>query len=384
MRKSLSTNWRHFDFWLLGAVAVLTIFGITMIRSAVAGNIESADSATNQLIFAVVGFTALLFIASIDYRVWASWNSLLYVGIITVLLGLKLVGGQVFGSTRWFQIGPINIQPSEFAKIVIILALANYFSRNQEQMGEMRPILRSLVLTLGITTFVLLQPNLSTTIVMVVVWFSLLWAAGLRIKHLLIFIGSGLAGAIVGLPLLYRLGVIQDYQIGRVTSFLFPDPNASYGDTYNIEQALIAIGSGGWFGQGYGQGSQVQGHFLKVRWSDFIFSAMAQEFGFVGTTLVLLLFIFVIFRCLRAARMARDTYGALIAYGVAVVLVFQGMVNVGVNLKLLPATGLTLPFVSYGGSSLLSALLCIGLVESVILRHKALEFAPGNKEGKQA
>jgi rod shape determining protein RodA len=160
----------------------------------------------------------------------------------------------------------------------------------------------------------------------------------------------------------------------RVTNFLFPDPDARYGESYNIEQALISIGSGGWFGQGYGHGTQVQLRFLKVRWSDFIFASTAEEFGFVGTVLVLLLLAFVIYRCLRAARLSRDTYGALIAYGVATLIGFQAIVNIGVNLRMLPATGLTLPFISYGGSSLVTALMGIGLVESVILRHKSLEF----------
>jgi rod shape determining protein RodA len=378
MQNTLRITWRHFDFWLLGAVAVLTIFGITMINSAVAGNIESSDSAQNQLIFAVAGFVALLVMASIDYHLWFSLRNTLYGGIIIVLFVLKLVGGALFGSARWFQVGPILIQPSEFAKIIIIIVLADFFTRNQEKMGDVRTLLRSLLITLGITAFVLLQPNLSTSIVLIVLWAALLWVAGLKIKHLLAFVGGGLLAIVIGFPVLYEVGVIQEYQLGRITSFLFPDPNARLGDAYNITQALISIGSGGWFGQGYRQGSQVQLRFLKVRWSDFIFSAMAEEFGFVGTVLVLLIFIFVIFRCLRTARLARDTSGALIAYGVAVLLAFQAMVNVGVNLKLLPATGLTLPFISYGGSSLLSALLSIGLVESVILRHKALEFGSGN------
>jgi rod shape determining protein RodA len=181
------------------------------------------------------------------------------------------------------------------------------------------------------------------------------------------------AGLII-FPILRNFKIIADYQMARIANFLFPDPNATHGETYNIQQALISIGSGGWFGQGYGHGTQVQLRFLKVRWSDFIFSAMAHEFGFIGTVLVILVFLFVIYRCLRAARLARDTFGALIAFGVATLLVFQAMVNIGVNLNLMPATGLTFPFVSYGGSSLLSALIGIGLVESVILRHKALEF----------
>ena len=147
-----------------------------------------------------------------------------------------------------------------------------------------------------------------------------------------------------------------------------------FGETYNIQQALISIGSGGLLGQGYGQGPQVQLRFLKVRHTDFIFSVMAHEFGFIVTILVMLVLIFVIWRCLRAARLARDTFGALIAYGVATMIAFQAIVNIGVNLQLMPATGLTLPFVSYGGSSLLSLLVGIGLVQSVVIRHKPMEY----------
>lgn len=376
MREKTTLTWRHFDFWLLGAVALLTIFGITMIRSAVAGNIEltEADLVRRQLIFAIAGFAVILITASIDYHLWASVSRTMYMGTAGLLAVLAILGQALYGSARWFDTGVILIQPSELAKIVMILVLANFFTQQQGQMHDPKVIGRSFILSMGITVWILLQPNLSTSIVMVVIWFALLWAAGLRIKHLLAFSGAGLAATAVSFPLLVQLNVIHDYQLQRITNFLFPDPNASYGEIYNIRQALISIGSGGWFGQGYGHGTQVQLRFLKVRWSDFIFSSMAQEFGFVGTVLIMLLFLFVIYRCLRAARLSRDTFGALIAFGVAAMLVFQAMVNIGVNLQLMPATGLTFPFISYGGSSLLSTLLGIGLVESVILRHKALEF----------
>jgi rod shape determining protein RodA len=239
-------------------------------------------------------------------------------------------------------------------------------------MQEMTWVLRSFLYTMGMVVWILIQPNLSTSIVILVIWFALLWAGGLRLKHLAIFAAVGILLPFLVYPLLV------DYQKDRINNFLFPDAEASYGDIYNIEQAQISIGSGGLLGQGYGNGTQVQLRFLKVRWSDFIFSAMAQEFGFVGVVTVLALLVFVIFRCLRAARLARDTFGALIAYGVAAMIAFQAVVNIGVNLNLMPATGLTLPFISYGGSSLLSSLLGICLVESVILRHKSLEFSQGN------
>jgi rod shape determining protein RodA len=198
---------------------------------------------------------------------------------------------------------------------------------------------------------------------------------------LLIAGGAGLGILGIGLPLMLlnydpenTSGLIKPYQLDRVINFIFPDPNARFGAIYNVQQALISIGEGGWFGQGYGSGSQVQLRFLKVRHSDFIFSALSEEFGFIGAIVVIATLAFIIARCLRAARLSSDTYGALIAYGAATLISFQTIVNIGMNLNLLPVTGLTLPFVSYGGSSLITLFIAIGLVESVLLRHKDLEF----------
>jgi len=364
------TNWRHFDFWLLGAVAMLTIFGITMIRSAVAGNIEleEANIVQRQLLFALIGFIVVFIIASIDYHLWASISRPLYIITAVFLAVLTIAGQALYGSARWFDTGVILIQPSELAKIVVILVLADFFARNQAKIAQLSWVARSFLFTSGIVVWILLQPNLSTSLVIFVIWFALLWAGGLKLRHLLLFLFIGIAIIGISFPLL------EDYQQQRILNFIYFDPGATHGENYNIQQALITIGSGGLFGQGYNQGSQVQLRFLKVRWSDFIFATSAQEFGFVGAITLILLLLFVIYRCLRAAKLARDTYGALIAYGVAAVLAFQALVNIGVNLRLLPATGLTLPFVSYGGSSLLSLLLGIGLLESVVLRHKSLEF----------
>lgn len=363
-----NTNWRHFDFWLLGTVAVLTIFGITMIRSTIAGNFDLAEHSQRQLVFAIAGFVVLFGIASIDYHLWSSIRGPMYLATVAILSILFIAGEALFGSARWFQSAIINIQPSEFAKIVVILVLADFFTRNKEKVKDLRWILRSFLLTMGIVVWILLQPNLSTSIVILVIWFSLLWATGLQLRHLVLFSGAGLLAPFVGFPFM------ADYQQQRVLNFIAPDEGARHGAIYNVQQALISIGSGGWLGKGYGHGSQVQLRFLKVRHSDFIFSAMAEEFGFIGAVLVMFLLIFVIYRCLRGARLARDTFGALICYGVATLLAFQAMVNIGVNLNVLPATGLPLPFLSYGGSSLLSLLIGVGLVESVILRHKPLEF----------
>jgi rod shape determining protein RodA len=301
----------------------------------------------------------------------------MYVGAILFLIVIFIVGTALYGSARWLDTGLVFVQPSELAKIIMILVLADFFARNKDKERNLRWIGRSFALTMGVVIWILLQPNLSTSIVMMVLWFSFMWISGLPLKYILFFAVLGVVFILLLLILIAAgldIPFLEDYQVDRVVNFIVPDPNARHGNSYNVEQALITIGSGGMFGEGYGHSSQVQLRYLKVRHTDFIFSAMAAEFGFVGTLLIVSILIFIILRCLRVARMASDTFGSLIAYGIATLLFFQTTVNIGVNLNVLPVTGLTLPFISYGVSSLLSLVLGIGLVESVIARHKSLEF----------
>jgi rod shape determining protein RodA len=356
--------WRQFDYLLFGAVILLSIFGIAMIRSAIAGNETLADLVTRQAIYVAAGLVIIIGLTIIDYHYWSALTRVMYIVAVVSLVGIFVYGTVRFGSARWVDTGLILIQPSELAKIIMILVLADYFARTREAERNVRWIVRSFALTFGVVFWILAQPNLSTSIVIFVIWFSLLWLSGLPPKYLVVF----------GLLALVAVGVLfpflEDYQKERITNFLFPDPNARHGNTYNVDQALITIGSGGLFGQGYGHASQVQLRFLKVRHTDFIFSAMAAEFGFVGTVIVIGLIIFVILRCLRAAKTASDAFGAYISYGFATLIFFQTAVNVGVNLNIIPVTGLTLPFVSYGGSSIISLIVGIGLVESVVSRRK--------------
>ena len=356
--------WRHFDYWLFGAVVVLSIFGIAMIRSAIAGNIDLATIDRSQSMFVALGFVIILIVAMIDYRYWASLANLIYFFGIGFLIIILLIGNIAFGSTRWIVIAGINIQPSELVKIIMIIVLANFFARNKDRVNGLATIIRSFALTAGMVIWILLQPNLSTSIVIFVIWAAMLWLSGLPVKYIAIFAVIG----IVAFGLLFPF--LEEYQQQRIFNFIFPNPDASYGDNYNVEQALITIGSGGWFGMGYGHGTQVQLRFLKVRHTDFIFASMAEEFGFVGTVLVISVLVFIILRCFRIARRAADPFGALIAYGFGALLFFQTSVNIGVNLNVIPVTGLTLPFVSYGGSSLISLVLGIGLVESVAAHSK--------------
>ena len=373
----LKQSWKHFDFWLFGMVIVLSVFGVAMIRSAIAGNEVLGYLVSRQMIFIAICLAVILVLSVIDYHYWSSLASLMYGFAVLSLVVIYVYGTAKYGAARWLDTGLVLIQPSELAKIIMIIVLADFFARTANKPRDLRWILQGLMMTLGVVIWILLQPNLSTSIVIMVIWFSMLWISGLPVKYVLII--GGLALLLFGLFLLLvlsgvKIPFIQPYQLQRIVNFIFPDPNARHGNDYNVIQALVTIGSGGLFGQGYGHSSQVQLRFLKVRHTDFIFSAMASEFGFVGTVLVIAALVFVVLRCFRAAALARDRFGALIAYGFAVLLFFQMAVNIGVNLNVIPVTGLTLPFISYGGSSLLSLSFGIGLVESVIMRQKALEF----------
>jgi rod shape determining protein RodA len=360
--------WRHFDFWLLGAVIISLVFGVTMIRSAIAGNESLSEVVIRQIIFGGIGFLVILIVAIIDYRFWSGAIKPMYLVILVALGLLKIIGGTRFGATRWIETGLVSIQPTELAKIVVILALASYFAANNEKPRNWGWLIQSLLITLGIAVLIYIQPNLSNVIVTMALWGALTWISGIQLKHLGIIAASGVGLVVIIFPFL------EQYQRDRVFDFFIDDPTASFGATYNVRQALAALASGGFFGKGYGLGSQTQLRFMKVRHTDFIFSVIGEEFGFLGAILVLGLIGFIVYRCLRAARLARDPFGALIAYGVAILIFFQAAVNIAVNLNLIPVTGVPLPFISYGGSGLLSLMLGIGLVESVIMRSKPLEF----------
>jgi rod shape determining protein RodA len=370
-------SWRYFDFWLLGAVVLATAFGTTMIRSAVAGNEVLLPLINRQIYFALAGLALIFFVAAIDYRYWMALYRPIFIGISLALIALYLSATAVFGAARWFSVGVLFLQPTEFAKIAAILLLARYFDKTQNQPRDLRWIIGAFIWTMGIAFWILIQPNLSNVVVLIVILAALLWFNGIQLKHLVLFAALGILGigSVVTLSVFgIRIPFLQEYQQQRITNFILPDPNATFGATYNVQQALIAIGSGGLFGQGYGHGTQTQLRFLKVRHTDFIFSAISEEFGLVGSLLVIVIIVLVIWRCLRTAQKARDVAGMNIAYGVATLIFFQGMVNIGVNLNIVPVSGLPLPFISYGGSGLTSLMLGIGLVESVAMRHKQLDF----------
>ena len=359
--------WKHLDWSLLVAMVLLITLGIAMIRSSTFDHPNLADTATKQTRFALAGVVLLYLVASIDYRYWQSLSRILYIGIIMLLAGLFVTGVVAGGAQRWFDFfGLFFIQPSELAKIGSVIWIANFFARRRENLRQFKWVLISM-LHAGIpAALVMAQPSLSAAVMIFIVWTSILWAAGLRWRHLAVLSGASLAG----LPIIWML--MQEYQRNRIANFL--NPAADPGAQYNVRQALISIGSGGWFGQGYNQASQVQLRFLKVRHTDFIFSATAAELGLIGALAIMILLTVVIIRILRIATIASEPFGAYLCYGMATMIFAQAFFNIGMNINLLPVIGLPLPFVSYGGSALLTLCTGIGLVQSVALRHRKYEF----------
>ncbi|MFN8382378.1 MAG: FtsW/RodA/SpoVE family cell cycle protein [Anaerolineales bacterium] len=370
-------SWRTFDFILLGAIVLASSFGTVMIRSAVAGNEVLQPLIMRQVYFAILGVVLIFLVGSVDYRYWLALYRPIYLVIMGFLVTLTGFGQSAFGAQRWFQVGVLFLQPTEFAKIVAIVILARYFEVAQHQPRDLKWAFGAILWASGIVVMILLQPNLSNVLVLSVILAVMLWVNGVQIKHVLYAVGIGVV-VVLSLVILSVLGVrvpfLQAYQQERIVNFVVPDPNDTYGNRYNVQQALIAVGTGGVFGEGYGHGTQTQLRFLKVRHTDFIFAASSEEFGMVGGALIIFTLGIIVWRCIRAAQKARDVAGSMIALGVATLIFFQGAVNIGMNLNVLPVSGLPLPFVSYGGSGLTALMLGIGLVESVVMRHKQMEF----------
>lgn len=366
---SSRSNWRQFDFILLALTLLLTFFGILMIASTTRDAIDPdlINRVPDQIRYAIIGIFVLFGLAAMDYRLLGGVHQWLYILMIGLLLLVRVFGfeGEA-GAQSWINLGFIRLQPSEIAKVFVIVTLGHYLATNYHKMDSIATVIKSGIHIALPAALILVQPDLGMFIVFAVLWLTMIWAAGLRLKHIGIFALVVSISAPLTLP--FAWSQMAPYQRSRITSFLLPesDPDAYY----NILQARISIGNGGLFGQGYASGTQNRWRFLRVRHTDYIFAVIAEEFGFVGGMTVMVLIGAVIMRILRGARYAADALGSLICYGVASFIFFQTFVSIGMNLSLLPVTGLTLPFISSGGTSLLSTLMGIGLVESVLMRSR--------------
>lgn len=350
------------DWFLVVVPIILLTFGIVIVYSL---SDKGSHIAVNQIIYAIFAVILSAIFAFVDYRTWKSIAWPLYIfGIVSLLL-VPIIGTSIFGAQRWINLGFIQYQPSEVMKLIIIVTLAAYLSR-VKNIGIKEFISLLLIIALPFL-LILKEPDLGSSSVIIFVSIILIVLARVPRKAVI----GGLLALVIILPLGYK--VIAPYQRARITTFLNPGSDPT-GSGYNILQSKIAIGSGGLFGQGVGEGSQSQLNFLPVAHTDFIFAGVAEATGFVGSVVLLGLIVLVITRAIMIARLSQDLFGMYLSIGVASLYLYQAFINAGGNLGLVPVTGIPFPFVSSGGTSVLVAMIGVGLLQSIYIRYKRIRF----------
>ena len=351
--------WGRIDYVFVMAVFLLGCFGIAMIYSSSRGPDPAQYSRLNsdrQAIFLAVGMVLMLAVAYIrsDRFRQASWG-FYGAGLIVLLLVISPLGASRRGAQAWFEISSFQIQPSEFMKVAFIMASATFLASGTGKLSVPR-LLAGITIALVPIGLVLLEPDAGTSVVFVVISMAMVVVRGVRLRHALVL----LACSAVAVGLLLSSSILEEYQRERLSVFI--NPGTETVDTYNVEQAQIAIGNGGLFGQGYGQGSQTQSGRVPEQHTDFIFTAVGEELGFMGAAGTVLLFALLLWRIARLARASSTTYGKLLATGVLAMLAFQGFQAAGMAVGIMPVTGVPFPLLSYGGSSMLATCLALGLV----------------------
>jgi rod shape determining protein RodA len=377
-RRPLLTGvpWRHIDFSLVVALASIGAIGLLMVYSSTRQSLAAAGSDPHyylkrQALNLALGAALLVAAAVIDYRRWRDLAPVIYGGMCLMLLAVvSPLGAKSQGHQAWFPLGSFQLQPSELSKIALILCLASFATWSgrgrADDEGQMsgRKLLLLLVLAGIPMGLIMLQPDLGTDLVFLAIAFAVLVVAGIRGRHLAALAVLG----VVGVVAVVHLGILQRYQVDRLTAFLDPK-----GDTrnigYNLDESKITIGSGALTGKGLFKGTQPNLDYVPEQHTDFIFTAVGEQLGFVGSAFLLLLFAFVVWRTWRAAMLARDRTGTLICVGVMALLVFQVFENVGMTMGIMPIAGIPLPFVSYGGSALMAYSAGMGLVLNVHMRR---------------
>jgi rod shape determining protein RodA len=364
------------DYILVVATLLVSAVGVVMVYTATRGPLLAAgdDPKTflkKQGLFVVLGIITMVVVALIDYRRLEPLATLLYWLIVLALVGVFVVGSSAQGAARWFSLGPLQLQPSEFAVLALILAIATYCARRDEEGLAWRDVFRLLIMAAIPIFLVLLQPDLGTAIIMVIVLLVMLAVAGLPLRILILL----LLGAVFVAFAAVESGLLHHYQIARLTTFLDPNSHSTnpyvQESIYNEQQAKNAIGSGGLFGSGIGHGTQTNLGYVPEQQTDFIFTAVAEQLGFVGSVGLLALLGVIAWRVLHAAVVARDIFGRLICAGLFAFIAFSVFQNAGMTMGIMPITGIPLPFVSYGGTAVLVFFGAVGLTLSVGARRRA-------------
>jgi len=364
--KNWLANFRYFDLYIFGSSSLLLILGLLMIYST---TLESPTNLlTRQLIYAILGFIGLFAAAFFDYRKLKNITGIIYVLIVISLLVVWFLGRNIRGSTRWIDLGIFRLQPAEFAKLVMVVIMAKFLDQSGEKLKDLRYVFLSVVYITIPAALILIEPDLGSASVLFFTWFAMLLFSRINKKHL-----AALVGVVLVASTISWFFVVPSYQKDRVYTFLNPN-NDPQGSGYNVLQSIIAVGSGSITGRGVGRGLQSPLKFLPERQTDFIFASTAEELGLLGSLFILGLFGVIFYRLIQATKHARDNFGMYLSLGIFFMLLIQVLINIGMNIGLLPVTGIPLPLLSYGGSSLITTMLALGLIQSIVARQKALKF----------
>lgn len=355
-----------FDWMLLACVALLSIVGVLALYSiSVADNNGVADVFSKQLLFVGIGLSAMFLFSSFNCYYFRLHSTTIYFLTLLVLLIVLLFGSTIRGTSGWIGIGSFHVQPVELAKLSLIIFLASFISQKKYQLGAAMQLIVSFVLTSVMIFFVLKQPDVGSAVILAGIWMGIILVSGINKKHFIILILAGLAVFITAWFFL------ADYQKARIMNVINPgiDPQ---GSGYNVIQSMVAMGSGGVFGKGIGHGSQSQLNFLPERHTDFIFAVIVEESGLVGSLFVLFLYAGILYRMKNIAYFSRDNFSYLLIAGIMVMFALQLAINVGMNVGIVPVTGIPLPFLSYGGSSLVTSFIAVGIVLGIYRRGRTV------------
>ncbi len=361
---------KNLDFTVISVTVLLVLISLVVIGSATHVNTPGEDRywyVQRQGIFAVINIAVIFILLHFDYKSLGKYANILYAINLVMLLAVMFVGQSALGAQRWIQIGPINLQPSEFSKLIMIISLAHLLEKKQGHFDAFKDLIPIFIFVGVPFLLVLKQPDLGTSLVFLAILFGMLFIAGIRVKHLAAIFAAGLAI----LPIFWHF--LKDYQKMRLTVFL--DPNVDpLGSGYHIIQSKIAIGSGMLFGKGLFAGTQSQLNFLPENHTDFIFAVIGEEFGFAGSLAVLTLYLILLYRGVKIAGEARDSFGMLLATGITSMLAFHVLVNVGMTAGIMPVTGIPLPLMSYGVSSLTTNMVSVGILLNIYMRRQKILF----------
>ena len=351
------------DWSLFLAPLLLSVIGIVMIFSVTYSTKPALM--ISQIVYLILGLSLAIFLTFFDYRNLRGLSLFIYLIDLALLILVLIIGDRTMGSTRWIDFKVFQLQPSEIGKLLILLFLARIVSETER--FNFKKIFLILIITGAPVLLILLQPDFGTAMVIVVELFIILFFSKIKKIILVAILGAMMVFAPVGWHFL------KDYQKQRIYTFMNPSSDP-YGSGYNVTQAKITVGSGGLMGQGIGRGTQIQLNFLPIAHTDFIFASTAEAVGFVGSSFLLILLLFLIYRVINVAKVAKDSFGFYFAITWGLTLMFQVFVNIGMNLGIVPVTGIPLPFVSSGGSQMLTNFAAIGILQSIYLRHRKISF----------